>query len=161
MRASSFVQSCFATSSNITTTSLLFFYFYSLINTTRIHKNQTGICISYFFTPNSFDFTKSNQIIMSSSSKVIVLKSSDGDLFEVDEMVALEFKAIKDRVLVVIENGYDGNLFPLPNVSTSILSKVIEYCKKHVETPKTEDLQSFDADFVQVDQGTLFDLILV
>nr|GEX79669.1 SKP1-like protein 1B [Tanacetum cinerariifolium] len=47
-----------------------------------------------------------------------------------------------------------------------ILVKVIEYCKKHVEAPNSEDkvseeeLKSFDADFVKVDQGILFDLIL-
>nr|GEX76408.1 SKP1-like protein 1B [Tanacetum cinerariifolium] len=44
-----------------------------------------------------------------------------------------------------------------------ILSKVIEYCKKHVEAPRTEDeedLKSFDTNFVKVDQGTLFDLIM-
>nr|GEV09613.1 SKP1-like protein 1B [Tanacetum cinerariifolium] len=66
---------------------------------------------------------------MASSTKVIVLKSSDGETFKLDEMV-------------------------------------IEYCKKHVEAPKTEDkvveedLKSFDTNFVKVDQGTLFDLIM-
>ncbi|KAI3763854.1 hypothetical protein L2E82_13852 [Cichorium intybus] len=55
---------------------------------------------------------------------------------------------------------------PLPNVTSKILLKVIEYCKKHVETPKTddktaeEDLKSFDSEFVKVDPETLFDLIL-
>nr|GEW10136.1 SKP1-like protein 1B [Tanacetum cinerariifolium] len=54
----------------------------------------------------------------------------------------------------------------LLNIVRRILSKVIEYRKKHVEAPKTEDkvaeeeLKSFDADFMKVDQGTLFDLIL-
>ncbi|KAL4599641.1 hypothetical protein ACB092_11G140600 [Castanea dentata] len=50
-----------------------------------------------------------------------------------------------------------------------ILSKVIEYCKKHVETPKAEDhvtsadeeLKNWDLEFVKVDQATLFDLILM
>ncbi|GKD11584.1 SKP1-like protein 1A, partial [Tanacetum coccineum] len=54
---------------------------------------------------------------------------------------------------------------PLPNVKSGILSKVIEYCKKHVKAPDTEDkiakedLKAFDAEFVKVDQNTLFDLI--
>ena len=60
---------------------------------------------------------------------------------------------------------------PLPNVSGRILSKVIEYCKFHTEArPKKEgekaskteeDQKTFDAEFVKVDQGTLFELILV
>lgn len=61
------------------------------------------------------------------------------------------------------------NGIQLPNVTRKILSKVIEYCKKHVESPKPEDrapgadddLKNFDSEFVKVDQGTLFDLILV
>ncbi|KAK9070870.1 hypothetical protein SSX86_009438 [Deinandra increscens subsp. villosa] len=99
---------------------------------------------------------------MSSSSKVIVLKSSDGETFEVEEAVALESQTIKH----MIEDDCADTSIPLPNVTSKILSKVIEYCKKHVETSKTDekasedDLKSFDAEFVKVDQGTLFDLIL-
>lgn len=104
-----------------------------------------------------------DQYTMSSSSKVIVLKSSDGETFEVEEAVALESQTIKH----MIEDDCADTSIPLPNVTSKILSKVIEYCKKHVETPKTDDkaaeddLKSFDAEFVKVDQGTLFDLILV
>nr|GEV50262.1 SKP1-like protein 1B [Tanacetum cinerariifolium] len=99
---------------------------------------------------------------MASSTKVIVLKSSDGETFKLDEMVALESQTIKH----MIEDECADTVIPLPNVTSRILSKVIEYCKKHAEAPKTEDkvaeedLKSFDTDFVKVDQGTLFDLIL-
>ena len=65
-----------------------------------------------------------------------------------------------------------------PTSTPKILAKVIEYCKKHVEarrgadadaveptaaTNKASDdeLKTFDADFVKVEQATLFDLILV
>ncbi|TYI75412.1 hypothetical protein E1A91_D06G002100v1 [Gossypium mustelinum] len=83
---------------------------------------------------------------MASTGRKIILKSSDGENFEVDEAVALESQTIKHM----------------------ILSKVIEYCKKHVEASKSEDrsasldddLKAWDADFVKVDQATLFDLIL-
>ncbi|CAI9275737.1 unnamed protein product [Lactuca saligna] len=97
-----------------------------------------------------------------SSSKKIVLKSSDGETFEVDEAVAVESQTIKH----MIEDDCADSCIPLPNVTSNILSRVIEYCKKHVETPNTddktaaEDLRSFDAEFVNVDQGILFDLIL-
>ncbi|XVE82444.1 hypothetical protein DITRI_Ditri16bG0005300 [Diplodiscus trichospermus] len=99
---------------------------------------------------------------MSSSGRKIILKSSDGESFEVDEAVALESQTIKH----MIEDDCADNGIPLPNVTSKILAKVIEYCKKHVEAPKTDDrtaedeLKSWDADFVKVDQATLFDLIL-
>ena len=55
---------------------------------------------------------------------------------------------------------------PLPNVSSKILQKVIEYCKHHSEKKegegnKEEEDKTFDAEFVKVDQATLFELILV
>ena len=98
-----------------------------------------------------------------SSAKKITIKSSDQDPFEVDQAVALESQTIKH----IIEDICADNDIPLPNVTSKILAKVIEYCKKHVETPKTDDraandeLKAWDAEFVKVDQHTLFDLILV
>lgn len=101
-----------------------------------------------------------------SSDRKIILKSSDGESFEVDEAVALESQTIRH----MIEDDCADNGIPLPNVTSKILSKVVEYCKKHVDfsqakssddrTPE-EDLKAWDADFVKVDQATLFDLILV
>lgn len=100
-----------------------------------------------------------------SSGRKITLKSSDGEIFEVDEAVALESQTIKH----MIEDDCADSGIPLPNVNSKILSKVIEYCKKHVESPKPEDrtgsvdddLKTWDSEFVKVDQATLFDLILV
>ncbi|CAI9782003.1 unnamed protein product [Fraxinus pennsylvanica] len=102
---------------------------------------------------------------------MIVLKSSDGESFEVEEAVALESQTIKH----MIEDDCADTSIPLPNVTSKILAKVIEYCKRHVDATAAksaegmgvsadkvtdEDLKAFDADFVKVDQGTLFDLIL-
>ncbi|GAB4853162.1 SCF ubiquitin ligase complex protein SKP1b [Ancistrocladus abbreviatus] len=92
----------------------------------------------------------------------VTLKSSDGETFEVDEVVALESQTIRH----MIEDDCADNAIPVPNVTGKILSKVIEYCKKHVESSKSddrsvdEDLKQWDAEFVKVDQNTLFDLIL-
>lgn len=96
---------------------------------------------------------------MSAETKMIVLKSSDNETFEVDEAVALESQTMKH----MIEDDCANTTIPLPNVSSKILAKVIEYCKKHVESRSAADdeLKSFDAEFIKVDQGTLFDLILV
>lgn len=99
-----------------------------------------------------------------STSKTIVLKSSDGETFEVEEAVAVESQTIKH----MIEDNCADTSIPLPNVTSKILAKVIEYCKRHVESAaKSEDkavddeLKTFDSDFVNVDQAVLFDLILV
>ncbi|WJZ83447.1 hypothetical protein VitviT2T_003130 [Vitis vinifera] len=93
----------------------------------------------------------------------LTLQSSDGMFFYVDVAVAMESQTIKH----MIEDRCADNAIPLPNVTSKILARVIEYCKKHVETPKAEEhavndeLRAWDADFVKVDQATLFDLILV
>ncbi|XVE48847.1 hypothetical protein DITRI_Ditri01bG0034800 [Diplodiscus trichospermus] len=103
---------------------------------------------------------------MASTSKKIMLKSSDGEAFEVDEAVAVQSQTIKH----MIEDDCADNEIPLPNVTSKILSKVLEYCKKHVDAAAAaatdkekgadEELKAWDADFVKVDQNTLFDLIL-
>ena len=109
----------------------------------------------------------------SERKKKITLRSSDGETFEVEMAVALESQTIKHMV----EDDCADNEIPLPNVTSSVLSKVIEYCKRHVDSssskddlkdesnnsnnkPVDEDLKAWDADFVKVDQNTLFDLIL-
>jgi S-phase kinase-associated protein 1 len=56
-------------------------------------------------------------------------------------------------------------------VPAKILSKVIEYCKFHVDVKKSgedskptktdDEVKAFDSDFVKIDQATLFELILV
>ena len=56
------------------------------------------------------------------------------------------------------------DVVPLPNVSASILAKVVEYCKYRVEAARNEvtadEVRAWEGNFVSVDQGTLFELIL-
>ncbi|CAK9224483.1 unnamed protein product [Sphagnum troendelagicum] len=95
----------------------------------------------------------------------VKLKSSDDEMFEVEESVAFESQAVKN---MIEDTGMDHPI-PLPNVSSKILAKVIEYCKYHVDNQKASDdkpatpedeIKAWDLDFVKVDQATLFDLIL-
>lgn len=61
---------------------------------------------------------------------------------------------------------------PLPNVNAAILKKVIQWCTYHKDDPpppednedeekSTDDIGTWDMEFLKVDQGTLFELILV
>jgi S-phase kinase-associated protein 1 len=96
-----------------------------------------------------------------SSTRKITLKSSDGESFEVDKAVALELQTIKH---MIEDNCADVNEIPLPNLTSKILIKVIEYCKKHLEVARSKedkscsienDLKAWDADFIKVDNDTL------
>ncbi|CAI9777908.1 unnamed protein product [Fraxinus pennsylvanica] len=101
---------------------------------------------------------------MSNESKKITLKSSDEEVFEVEEVVAMQSQTIK----YMIEDDCAGNTIPVPNVTGNILSMVIVYCKKHAEAAAAEanddvaenDLKAFDSEFVKVDKDILFELIM-
>ncbi|XP_020079651.1 SKP1-like protein 1A [Ananas comosus] len=97
-------------------------------------------------------------------ARTITLKSSDAEVFEVEEAVAMESQTIKH----MIEDDCAASVIPLPNVTSKILSKVIEYSKRHVDAAAAASaaaaaaaaVKQWDAEFVKVDQATLFDLIL-
>ena len=97
------------------------------------------------------------------ASKKLNFMSSDGVAFEVEEIVALQWLIIEKMLELVVPDG----AIPLPGVTGEILSKVIEYCKKHVESSNSEDksaadyLKSWDAEFLKIQEATLFDLVRV
>lgn len=94
----------------------------------------------------------------------VKLRSSDEEMFEVEQEVANQSTMIRN---MIEDTGIDCPI-PLPNVTSKILAKVIEYCSYHVNASKTgddnklseEDIKAWDTDFVKVDQATLFELIL-
>ncbi|XP_047336648.1 SKP1-like protein 1B [Impatiens glandulifera] len=97
-----------------------------------------------------------------SNFKKIVLNSSDDQTFEMDEIVAHQSQTLRH----MIEDSCADTVIPVPNITGKIMAKVIEYCNRHAEKLKSEEktfeeeLKKFDEDFVQVDQGILFDLIM-
>jgi S-phase kinase-associated protein 1 len=106
---------------------------------------------------------------MADAPAKLKLQSSDKEIFEVDRDVALKSETVKNMIDDVEPAAADQPI-PLPNVTSKILAKVIEYCKYHVEAEKannpertapTEDeKKAWDTDFVKVEQSVLFDLIL-
>ncbi|KAI3856887.1 hypothetical protein MKX03_036193, partial [Papaver bracteatum] len=86
-----------------------------------------------------------------STSKMVTLKSSNGEDFVVEESVALHSQTINH----MIEDGCADNGIPLPNLTSKILAKLIEYCRihdDHVDEKDKEELKNWDAEFVKVDK---------
>ena len=78
---------------------------------------------------------------------------------------------MSETIKNMMEDTDPSQMIPLPNVTGSVLTKVIEYCKYKVASkgpkegekadPKSDDeVKNWENDFVKVDQGTLFQLIL-
>lgn len=70
--------------------------------------------------------------------------------------------------------GESDNPIPLPNVSSNVLKKVLEWCEHHKKDPeplpadldaddsrrRTTEISDWDQKFIQVDQEMLFEIIL-
>jgi len=108
-----------------------------------------------------------------SGSKKVRLQSSDGEVFEVETDIIKLSNTIKTMLedLGVEDEESETEMIPLPNVNAAILKKVIQWCTYHKDDPppleeddnkekRTDDISSWDAEFLKVDQGTLFELIL-
>eukprot|EP00542_Grammatophora_oceanica_P012182 CAMPEP_0194032636 /NCGR_PEP_ID=MMETSP0009_2-20130614/5528_1 /TAXON_ID=210454 /ORGANISM="Grammatophora oceanica, Strain CCMP 410" /LENGTH=166 /DNA_ID=CAMNT_0038673137 /DNA_START=145 /DNA_END=645 /DNA_ORIENTATION=+ len=101
----------------------------------------------------------------------VKLVSKEGDSFDVNIDVAKMSELVKS---MIEDGGEDEEVadFPLPNVKANILAKVIEFCAHHKEEPMTEIekplksqnmadvVQKWYADFVDLEQVVLFELIL-
>ena len=96
----------------------------------------------------------------------IQLQSSDGEIIKVD----VEIAKIMLEGLGMDDVGAD-EVVPLPNVNAAILKKVIQWAQYHKDDPpspeddenkerRTDYISPWDSDFLKVDKGTLFELIL-
>lgn len=105
-----------------------------------------------------------------SGAKKVKLSSSDGDTFEVDRDVISASSTIKD-MLDNSQDAYDDEPIPLQNVSTNILKRIIQWAQYHrndqrdniedeQKDKRSDDICPWDVDFLKVDQGTLFELLL-
>ncbi|KAL1919416.1 uncharacterized protein VTP21DRAFT_2109 [Calcarisporiella thermophila] len=101
-----------------------------------------------------------------SDNKKVILKSQEGTEFTVDREIAEKSILLKNMLEDI---GESETAIPLPNVSAPILEKVIEYNTHHRNDPpheddskakSSDDIDEWDRNFCNVDQGTLFELIL-
>ncbi|GAA5827357.1 hypothetical protein JCM5353_007555 [Sporobolomyces roseus] len=103
------------------------------------------------------------------SDSQVKLTSSDNEEFVVGRDVATRSVLVKNMLEDVGESDHP---IPLPNVSASVLKKVLEWCEHHKKDPeplaediddsrrKTTEISDWDSKFIQVDQEMLFEIIL-
>jgi S-phase kinase-associated protein 1 len=101
------------------------------------------------------------------SDKVLKLKSAEGEIYQVPLKICQMSELIK--TMAMDDTAED---IPLLNVKSAVLKKVVEYMRYHAENPPkdiekplkspnmAEVVSQWDADFVDVDQELLFELIL-
>ncbi|KAG2174199.1 hypothetical protein INT43_004220 [Umbelopsis isabellina] len=99
---------------------------------------------------------------------MVQLLSSDNETFTVDKQVAERSILIKNMLEDV---GESDAPIPLPNVTAKILKKVIDWCEHHRGDPVSQqeeindrkrltEIDEWDQKFMEVDQETLFEIIL-
>lgn len=99
---------------------------------------------------------------------VLYLVSQEHDKYPVPTKVAVMSELVK----TMSEGDAEEKEIPLPNVKGEVLKKVVQYMKYHADNPAksiekplkspnmAEVVSQWDADFVDVDQELLFELIL-
>jgi S-phase kinase-associated protein 1 len=102
--------------------------------------------------------------------KMVDLVSQEGDNFQVEKKVAKMSELVK--TMIPDEDDEEQQEIPLPNVKSQILAKVIEFARHYVEEPMndiekplksanmSEVVQDWYAQYVDVEQEVLFELIL-
>ena len=107
-------------------------------------------------------------------TRTVHLVSQEGDSFDVSVKVAKMSELIKTMISEDAEENEneEGQEIPLPNVKSSVLTKVIEFCRHYSEDPMNEIekplksanmqevVQEWFANFVKIEQELLFELIL-
>ncbi|KAJ2081667.1 hypothetical protein H4R24_002191 [Coemansia sp. RSA 988] len=100
---------------------------------------------------------------------MITLQSSDKQNFLVSIEVAKQSVLIKN---IIDDLGETDEAIPLPNVTSKVLKKVIDYLEHHKHDPpvikdeyddlpkRSDDISPWDEQYMKVDQEMLFEILL-
>ncbi|CAK7327935.1 unnamed protein product [Dovyalis caffra] len=97
-------------------------------------------------------------------TKKVLLRTSDNEIFEVEESIAMEFGTVKS---FLEDSPSSTNTVPLPNVSAQELPSVIEFCREHIKMRANADddeekKKRYNEGFVKEKSiGELAELLLV
>merc|ERR1712020_744978 len=94
---------------------------------------------------------------------LISLQSCDGQVFPVNIDIARQSVTLHNMIEDLgIEDLDENEIVPLPNVNAAILKKIIAWCTTHYKSNDESDLSSseWDLEYLNIDDGTLFELIL-
>jgi S-phase kinase-associated protein 1 len=89
----------------------------------------------------------------------VQLMTNDAQSFLVKRNV-VDMSITLKNLLEDTGDDVETHVVPLPNVSSATLSKVLEYCKYHVDAHSEDEKKAWEAEFVKLDQATIFELIL-
>ncbi|KAK4838762.1 hypothetical protein QYF36_016249 [Acer negundo] len=91
----------------------------------------------------------------STQTKKIYLTAADGELFEVEEPVAMEMETVKSFFDVGNEDTTKDMILPMLNVSAEHMSAILDFYRKHLEfrkripTPPAEEVKPFNDAFLE------------
>jgi len=105
------------------------------------------------------------------SGQVVKLQPSDAPEESIEVPIEVANMSVTIKNMLEDLGSTSDVAIPLHNVTQKILNKVVEYCKHHCEHPtpksedkkddkKSDDILPWDKEFCNVDQATLFELIL-
>lgn len=97
--------------------------------------------------------------------------SSDGEVFDVEKDVIVASSTIKEMLRQIEVDPEEDEPIPIQNVTGSILKRVIQWAHQHrndkndntnddQREKQSDDICNWDSEFLKVDQGTLFELLL-
>ncbi|RCN30906.1 Skp1 family, dimerization domain protein [Ancylostoma caninum] len=107
----------------------------------------------------------------SQKTAIMRLVTNDGENFDVPRDVIRLSTTINTMLQDLGLDNESNDPIPICNVSGPIMKKVLQWCTFHKDDPpstddsdnrekRTDDIPSWDVEFLKVDQGTLFELIL-
>ncbi|KAJ1355557.1 Skp1- protein [Parelaphostrongylus tenuis] len=107
----------------------------------------------------------------SQEAPIVKLVTNDREKFDVPRDVIRLSTTINTMLERLDMDNETNDPIPIYNVSGRIMKKVLQWCTYHKDDPpstddsdnqekRTDDISSWDVEFLKVDQATLFELIL-